>query len=142
MSINFGIEMKNFLLVILAAFYLVISIGFINYNVYCQNRLMKTSLVVNNLNCDKCPNCTQKQCKKDGSCCKHSKEHLQLKVDQNHNTSHIEITPQQIEILSIFLSGYITPDANTISKETYPVTNAPPLGAQNPIHILNCTYLI
>lgn len=134
--------MRSFLLTILTVFYLVISVGFINYNVYCQNKLMKTSLIINNQNCDKCPNCSQKKCKKDGSCCKHSKEHIQLKVDQNYTTHHTNITPQQVAILDIFLSGYIIPNANVINKETYPVTNAPPLGVQNPIHILNCTYLI
>lgn len=121
---------------------MLISVGFINYNVYCQDKLIKTSLVINNQSCDQCPNCSQKKCKKDGSCCKHSKEHIQLKVDQNYTPHHVDITPQQIAILDIFLLGYIIPNVNTGSKETYPVTNAPPLGSQIPIHIFNCTYLI
>lgn len=134
--------MRKFLLIIFSVLYTLLSVGCINYNVYCQDKLMKTSLIIKNQNCDQCPNCAQKKCKQDGGCCKHSKEHIQLKVDQNYTALHIDFTPQQIAILDIFLSGYITPDANTISKETYPVTNAPPLGVQNSIHILNCTYLI
>lgn len=134
--------MKKFLLIIFSLLYMLISVGFINYNVYCQDKLMKTSLIINNQSCDQCPNCTQKKCKKDGGCCKHLKEHIQLKVDQNYTTHHVDITPHQVAILDIFLSGYIIPELNTIRKETYPVTNAPPLGVQNPIHILNCTYLI
>ena len=134
--------MKKFLLIIFSLLYMLISVGFINYNVYCQNKLIKTSLIINNQSCDQCPNCAQKKCKKDGSCCKHSKEHIQLKVDQNYTAHHIDITPQQVAILDIFISGYIIPDTNTISKEAYSVTSAPPPGTQNPIHILNCTYLI
>lgn len=134
--------MKKILLIIFSLQYLLISVGFINYNVYCQDKLIKTSLIINNQNCDQCPNCAQKKCKKDGGCCKHSKEHIQLKVDQNYAAHHIDITPQQVAILDIFLFGYIITDTNIVSKETYPVTNAPPSGAQNPIHILNCTYLI
>ncbi len=134
--------MRFFLLTILAVFYLVISVGFINYNIYCQDRLMKTSFVLNNNNCDQCPNCSQKICKKDGSCCKHSKEHVQLKVDQSYTAHHIDITPQQVAILDIFLLGYIVPDADTVSKESYPITNTLLFRTQNSLHILNCTYLI
>lgn len=134
--------MRKFLLIIFSALYMLISVGCINYNVYCQDKLIKISLIINNQSCDQCPNCTQKKCKKDGSCCKHSKEYIQLKVDQNYTTHHIDITPQQVIILDIFLFGYIIPDVKTVSKETYPVTNAPPSGIQNPIHILNCTYII
>lgn len=121
---------------------MLISVGFINYNVYCQDRLMKTSLIINGQDCDQCPDCSEKKCKKEGSCCKHSKEYIQLKVDQNYSSCHTDITPQQVAILDIFLSGYFIPNANTATKETYPVTNTPPLGAHNPIHIFNCTYLI
>ena len=135
--------MRSFILTILAVFYLVMSIGFINYNVYCQDRLTKTSMVINKHTCDNCSTCAQKKCKKDGSCCKHKTEYVQLKVDQDSSSNHVvDITPQQFVILDIFLSGRKLPDTCLTSQETYPVTNAPPIGGQNPIHILNCTYLI
>lgn len=134
--------MRFYLSIILAVFYLVISVGFINHNVYCQGRLIKTSLIMDNKICNKCPYCSQKKCKKDGSCCKHSQKHIQLKIDQTYTSHNSDIAPLQVTILVIFLSGYITPNSNTVSTETYPVTNAPPLRTLDPIHIINCTYLI
>lgn len=135
--------MKSFTLAILAVFYLVISVGFINYNAYCQNRLMQTSMVINKHDCDTCLNCANKKCKKDGNCCKHKTEYIQLKVDQDSSSNHaVDLTPQQFVLLDIFLSGGFLPDTCDTSQETYPVTNAPPIGGQSPIHILNCTYLI
>lgn len=134
--------MRKFLFAILTLFYLVISVGFINYNMFCQDQLMKTTVIMDNNSCEQCPNCSQEKCKKDGSCCKHLKEYVQLKTDQNHSLHHTNLTPQQSIILDIFLSGYILPDVYFVKKETHPFTNDPPLRAQSPIHILNCTYLI
>lgn len=134
--------MRSFLLIILAILYLVISVGFINHNVYCQGRLIKTSLTINNRICDKCPYCAKKKCKKDGNCCKHSQKHIQLKIDQNYTSHNSDIVPLQIAILEIFLSRYITPDPDVVNTETYPATNAPPSRILHSIHILNCTYLI
>lgn len=134
--------MRRFLLVIFSALYILISVGFISYNVYCQNKLMRTSLIVENKNCEQCPHCKQNKCRKGDSCCKHSKEYIQLKVDQNYTVHHVDITPQQSDLLSICFLRYIIPDGDIAREETYPVRNAPPLGTQNPIHIFNCTYLI
>lgn len=134
--------MKSFLVTILAVFYLVITVGFINCNRYCPDRLMTASIVMSSKGCEKCSTCVHEEKQEDRTCCKHSKEYIRLKVDQTHSAQNTDITPRMVAILDIFLSGFIIPDINTVGKETYPVTNAPPLGAQNPIHILNCTYLI
>lgn len=134
--------MRLFLSIILSLFYLVISVGFINSNTYCQGRLIKTSLIINNNVCDKCPYCAQNKCKKDGSCCNHSEKYMKFKVDQNYTSYNSDITPLQIILLDTFLSGYSISDSDIVSPKDYPATNAPPTGAQHPIHILNCTYLI
>ena len=94
--------MKKILATILSIFYLILSVGFISYNVYCQDRLMETSVLISNHSCDKCPNCAEKQCEKDGNCCKHDSDYQQLKVDQNYSSYHIDITPQQVMILNKF----------------------------------------
>ena len=133
--------MRKFLLAILAVFYLIISVGFIKYDIYCQDRLMKTTIVKDDHSCKQCIDCAQEMCRTDKKCCEHSMEHVQLKVDQNHSYSHTDITFQQIAIVEVFLFKYIFAEANAV-KEKSLATDAPPLGVQSPIYILNCTYRI
>ncbi|MDU1906478.1 MAG: hypothetical protein E6772_17045 [Dysgonomonas sp.] len=134
--------MRKFLLVILSVLYLIISIGFINYKVYCQDRLVKTTIVTDNHSCDKCLDCPLKKCEKEGTCCKPANEHIQLKVDQNHSLHYINITPQQLAILDILFSRMDILDFASIGKKIYSIIGAPPFQEQIPIHFINCTYLI
>lgn len=136
--------MKKSFFAILAIFYLVFSIGFINYRVICRNDLVKSGLVANDRKNVPCGRCNENGCENTGKrkCCEHRVQLLKINMDQADFKPVLENESWHLIFSYIFLPFdnslfVVKPLAYSFSSE-----NAPPDSRRTPLNILHCTYLI
>ncbi len=129
--------MKNLVISILAACYLVTSMGFTVPMHYCMDRLVSWDLDA--VHSKKGHGCEmQKMCKK---CCKDL--HTTLQLDKNQRPSESAFYALQGLGMAILpLYSPLLPDAVPTAAEPSPVSKGPPPGRPLPLYLSNRVLLV
>jgi hypothetical protein len=132
--------MKQFLVSILAIFYLGTSVGATVNLHYCMGRLVNWDLAHKHQQKKTCGKCgMQKQQSKKNGCCEDKYKVLQGEKDQKGERFYQFSQPLAETMVTSFPS--LTQSLVSVIAEAYPVCNAPPPNGVS-ISVLNCVFRI
>lgn len=137
-SIFVQVQMKKFIITILAVFYLGISSGATMHFHYCMGQLIESGLISKEFK--KCSKCGMKA-DSTKNCCKHDSKLVKVDNAQklSDNSYHFKAFSSDLawNKYSVVPEVY----ASSITEEQ-PLSNAPPATDNTPVFIRNCTFRI
>lgn len=139
-TITFAVEMKKFIVAIIAILYITSSTGATVHVHYCMGKLVEKKVWQNNNNkCSKCGMSYSKSIKK--SCCKDEHKEIKISKDQNSSTNFLTSIQPSFEAIFTTFSAFSIAEFATISGKK-PTTNSPPKYCKTAVYIKNCSFLI
>ncbi len=129
--------MKKITATILIVLYFTASFGTVVQMHYCMGKFVSAGLWKFS-DKDDCVSCGM--VKKKGCC---ENKHQLIKIDKQYD---VKVSADQIPSWSFALPLFFRPGLNSgilsAFYKTVPLSNSPPLSANTPLYISNCTYLI
>ena len=134
----YSLNMKKFVVSILAVIYLSTSIGATIQFHYCMAKLVGWEIWHREKS--KCSNCGMEK-KGHKGCCKDEYKQIKNSDDQKISESFTQLNKITSEIAQVNFPVYSIKVPSVVSIE-FPKANGPPRSWPTPINIINCVFLI